>query len=390
MNSVLVFNAGSSSLKYELIGPADETELRGQVSRIGSAQASYRVGNRDETVDCPDHAAAIQLVLADLGGGIERRVMAVGHRVVHGGSRLWRPTLVDDALLDELTALIELAPLHNGGSAAAIRAARAAMPRVRQIAVFDTGFHHDLPEVARRYALPRELAERHQIRRYGFHGISCQYLIDRVAELQIAPADRVAICHLGAGASVTAVRHGRSIDTSMGFTPLEGLIMATRAGDLDASVPLYLQRHGAMDAEAVAAVLERESGLRGLSHVSGDYAELARLADAGDRDARFALDAFAYRVRKYLGAYWAALGGLDLIIFAGGIGEHAAGARAAIIAPLAAVGWRLDPTANAAGPAERPISPAGAHPRIWIIPTREELTIARAVRRTLTGAHRPT
>jgi acetate kinase len=379
---VLVFNAGSSTLKYELFGSDDRTLLRGQVSRIGSDKATHSVGDREQAVDCPDHAAAVRLVLADLGGDIGD-VGAVGHRVVHGGPDLWQPTTVDDKVLAALADLIELAPLHNGGSTAAIQAARETMPNVPQVAVFDTGFHHDLPDVARLYALPRDVAERHRIRRYGFHGISCQYLVGRVVELGIAPAARLAICHLGAGASVTAVRDGRSVDTSMGFTPLEGLVMATRAGDLDASLPLYLERNARMSADEIGDLFERESGLLGLSGRSGDYAELERLAGQGDADARLALDLFAYRVRKYLGAYWAALGGIDVVVFSGGIGEHSAGARAAILESMSDVGWRLDPAANADGPSERRISPPGAQPQLWVIPTREEIAIARAARPTL-------
>jgi acetate kinase len=368
---ILVFNAGSSSLKYELLDDDDATRASGQVARIGEPGAAAR-----------DHAAAVELALGELrsarpGGLGDAR--AVGHRVVHGGPALWEPTAIDDRVIATLERYTELAPLHNGPSLAAVRAARAVLPRVPHVAVFDTGFHHGLPDVARTYALPAELRERFGLRRYGFHGISCAYLVGRVAELGITPAGRTVICHLGAGSSLTAVRDGRSVDTSMGFTPLEGLVMGTRAGDVDPGLLLYLQRHG-LDAEELAGVLERESGMRGLGGRSGDYAELERLASQGDAPSRLALDVFAYRVRKYLGAYWAVLGGVDLVVFSGGIGENAPSARARILAPLAESGWRLDPEANADGPPERAIGRAGARPALWVIPTRETVEIARQVR----------
>jgi acetate kinase len=369
---ILVFNAGSSSLKYELLDDADGTLAGGQVARIGQPGA-----------DCPDHAAAVKQALGELSAarpdGLDG-VLAVGHRVVHGGPALWEPTPIDEGVVAALERYAELAPLHNGPSLAAIRAARSALGNVPHVAVFDTGFHHDLPAVARTYALPAELTGRFGLRRYGFHGISCAYLVDRVAELGIAPATRTIICHLGAGSSLTAVRDGRSVDTSMGFTPLEGLAMGTRAGDVDPGLLFYLLRHAGLDADALERVLERESGMKGLGGRSGDYAELEKLAAGGDARAILALEVFAYRVGKYLGGYWAALGGVDLVVFSGGIGENAAGARARILTPLAEVGWRLDRAANAEGPAERAISPPGARPALWVIPTRETVEVARRVR----------
>jgi acetate kinase len=367
---ILVFNAGSSSLKYELIDGQDIAVAEGQVARLGQPGA-------------PDHAAALARALDELrrvAPDALARVRAVGHRVVHGGPDLWQPTPIDAAVVAALEHHAELAPLHNGPALAVILAARAALPSVPHVAVFDTGFHRDLPAVAREYALPADLVARHALRRYGFHGISCAYLVGRLAALGVAPRERVVLCHLGAGASVTAVRGGRSVDTSMGFTPLEGLVMATRSGDVDPGLLFYLQRHAGLDAPALERLLERESGLKGLGGRSGDYAELEELAGQGDAPAALALEVFAYRVRKYLGAYWAALGGVDVVVFSGGIGENSAAARARILGPLAAVGWTLDPTANAAGHGERPIGIPGVAPALWVVPTREAAEIARQVR----------
>ncbi|TAK20449.1 MAG: acetate/propionate family kinase [Chloroflexota bacterium] len=385
---ILIFNAGSSSLKYEVIAANGHSVARGGVRRVGTDQAlrESTAGDgplRATTEPCADHAVAAAWAVADLREAVSSaldEVVAVGHRVVHGGPRLWQPTVIDGDVMTELTRVAELAPLHNSPALATIEAARDLLPGVPHVAVFDTGFHHDLPAVAREYALPRSIVERFAIRRYGFHGISCQYLMRRIGELGIQPAKRVILCHLGAGASITAVLDGRSIDTSMGFTPLEGLVMATRVGTVDPGIGPFLERHAGLDADGVERLFERESGLRGLSGRSGDYAELESLAAAGDRDANFAIDVFAYRARAYLGAYWAALGGVDLIVFSGGIGENSADARARILGPLDAVGWRLDPTANASGPPERRINPNGATPAVWVIPTRESAEIAREVR----------
>jgi acetate kinase len=382
---VLVLNAGSSSLKYEALD-GETPEVSGEVTRIGRPEARHATtgggGESDAAVSCPDYETAVALVLEGLRAGADRhlleRVVAVGHRVVHGGPDLWAPAVVDDGVLDTLARYTELAPLHNGPALAAIRAGRVALPDVPHVAVFDTGFHRDLPVVARTYALPRAVTEQQALRRYGFHGISCEYVVRRLDELGVRPARRTVICHLGAGASVTAVRDGRSVDTSMGFTPLEGLVMATRSGDVDPGLLLYLQRHLGLDAAALEHLLERESGLRGLGGGSGDFVELERAAGEGDAAASLALDVFAYRVRKYLGAYWAVLGGVDVVAFTGGIGEHSAAARARILDPMAGLGWRLDPAANEAGAPERQVG--SARPAIWVVPAQEAAQIGRHVR----------
>jgi acetate kinase len=387
--ATLVFNAGSSSLKYELLDTSERTVLRGEISGLGSDQTTHKlvIGQSEARTTArsyPDQAAAVRQALSDvedvLGEAWQRRVSAVGHRVVHGGRHFWQPTLINEEVIAGLGELVELAPLHNGPSLLVIRAAQALLPSTPQVAVFDTGFHHELPTVAQIYALPVDVSERWAIRRYGFHGISCQYLVRRVAELDIQPARRLLLCHLGSGASVTAVLDGHSQDTSMGFTPLEGLTMATRSGDLDPGVLMYLERHAGLNVGALEHLLEHDSGLKGVSGRTGDYAALEAATGDGDKQAALAVQVFAYRVRKYLGAYWAVLGGVDAIVFAGGIGENSAAARAAIMDPLAELGWHLDSEANESGRPERRISSSGARPEIWVIPTRETLEIARELR----------
>ncbi len=365
---VAVLNAGSSSLKYELLTEGMTPLAQGIVERIGQ---------RDS---CPDHATAVQYALTDLDQRVPEwrsHLIAVGHRVVHGGPNLWQPTPVDNAALTEIERWTPLAPLHTPIALSAMRTALHLLPTVLHVAVFDTGFHHELPPVARTYALPPDLCERWAIRRYGFHGISCAYLVQRLNQLE-AKSRRAILCHLGAGASITAVRDGCSVDTSMGFTPLEGLVMATRSGDLDPAIPLYLQEQAGLSRARVASLLESESGLQGLVGAS-DFRTIEQRARAGDQRARLAVDIFAYRIRKYLGAYWAILGGLDALVFAGGIGEHSAFLRHAVVAPLESLGLQLDASANAAGPAERRISPSAAPVAIWVIPTRESAFIARQV-----------
>ena len=291
------------------------------------------------------------------------------------------PALIDDGVIAAIDALSELAPLHNAPALASIAVARERLPDLPHIATFDTTFYAALPDHVALYAIPRELSEKHRVRRYGFHGLAHRYMVQRYTERNRAKeSPRLITLQLGNGCSVTASIGGTPVETSMGFTPLEGLIMGTRAGDLDPAILLFLQRHAGLDADGLERLLERESGLRGLGGRSGDYAELERLAAGGDEAAELALELFAYRVRKYVGAYWAALGGVDLVVFTGGIGERSADARRRIVGPMAAVGWRLDPASNEGGPEERAVSPPGQRPAIWLIPTREALQIAREVR----------
>jgi acetate kinase len=364
---VAVLNAGSSSLKYELFTATGESIVAGNLQRVGQPDG------------CPNYDVAVERAIADLTARVpdwRERVVAVGHRVVHGGPNLYESTVIDDSVLADLEQVSALAPLHNPPALHAIRAAQRLLIEVPHVAVFDTGFHHDLPPVARTYAIPTDLANRWAIRRYGAHGISCEYLASRLSELDPA-RHRAVLCHLGSGASLTAIRDGRSVDTSMGFTPLEGLVMATRSGDLDPAIVLYLEEHAGLSGSEVASLLEHESGLKGISGTSGDFRTVEERLAAGDAAARLAFDLFAYRIRKYIGAYLAALGGLDAIVFAGGIGENSPTLRAAVLNPLASLGMEIDAASNLSGPPERRIGRPGLPVAIWIIPTRESLAIAR-------------
>jgi acetate kinase len=388
--STLVLNAGSSSLKISLLNAADpsRSQADGVVRRVGSSDAILELTRADggkaqrDNITCPDHRVAFRLSLEALQELIPqwaKELRAIGHRVVHGGSLYTEPTRLTREVEASLDAITELAPLHNRAAVAVMTAALESLPHVPQVACFDTMFHASLPWEAARYALPREVSEKYGIRRYGFHGLSCTWSMTRLKELEGETPDRVIICHLGAGASVTAVRDGKSFDTSMGFTPLEGLVMATRSGSIDPAIPLYLLRHAGMDVDEVQDLLERRSGLLGLSGSSGDVQILEEHARAGDRAADDALSAFAYHVRATIGAYWAVLGGLDAIVMTGGIGEHSVEMRARILKPLGALGVAMDEVANwaADGSDEARIGTGG--PVLWVIPAHEERVIARQV-----------
>jgi len=335
--SVLVVNAGSTSLKLAAVAEDEQS------AAVPSLESAPPVG-------------------------------AVGHRVVHGGERLWEPTLIDDAAVEELERLVPLAPLHNAPAIAAIAAARRALPGVPHVAVFDTAFHRTLPEVARTYLLPARYRER-GIRRFGFHGLSVQWAAERMA------VPRLVVCHLGGGSSVTAVLHGRSVDTTMGFTPLEGVPGATRPGPVDPGSLLYLLREGTTAADLDHA-LEHESGLTGLAG-TGDVAALER--DPSPQ-AALALDVYAYRVAQAVAAMAAALGGLDAIAFTGGIGEHSSRLRAAICGRLAFLGVDLDDETNEQAAGEATCSSGGSAVLVQVVPAREDVVIARAVRKLLAAS----
>jgi acetate kinase len=369
---VLVLNSGSSTLKYQLVDPArPETRRRGTVERIG------------EPDGVPDHHAALGQVFAELtlgsgSGSGSGDVGAVGHRVVHGGSRFIGPVRIDDQVLDAIRELIPLAPLHNPGSVAGIEAARARLPELAQVAVFDTAFHHTVAAAAATYAIDRAIAARLGIRRYGFHGTSHRYVAEQTARLLDRPLEtlNLIVLHLGSGASAAAIAGGRSVDTSMGFTPLEGLVMGTRAGDLDPGVLVHLQRSLGLGPDQTDELLEHHSGLSGLCGDSDMRAVLARRA-AGDRDAQLAFDVYCHRIRSYVGAYHAVLGRVDAIVFTAGVGENAAEVRAASLDGLAMWGITIDPRRNATGTGARILSPAGAAVAVCVVPTDEELAIAR-------------
>jgi acetate kinase len=337
----------------------------------------------------PDHGAAVRTVLEQVhGAGV--RIDAVGHRVVHGGERFTGPTRIDDAAVAAIEELETLAPLHNAASLAGIRAARAALGGggVPMVAVFDTAFHATLPERAARYALPDSLARRHRIRRYGFHGSSYRSVLARYAELAGTAPERATLValHLGNGCSAAAIKDGRSVDTSMGFTPLEGLVMGTRSGDLDPAIVAHLSRVERVPAEEVERWLNERSGLLGVSGTSRDMRELLA-REAEDAAARLAVELFCYRAKKYVGAYLAALGGADAIVFTGGIGENAPPVRARICEGMEWCGIRLDPARNArATGVEARISAEGTSPAVLVIPADEEAVIARDTVHCLKGA----
>ena len=365
MPPVLVVNSGSSSLKYQLIETAGPERLaRGVVERIGEPDA------------VPNHRVALTEVVDALGAeGVDERVAAIGHRVVHGGDRFVEPTRIDDAVLDGIRELTPLAPLHNPANATGIEVARDLWPDLPQVAVFDTAFHATLPEHAYRYAVPEEWYTDHDVRRYGFHGTSHAYVARQAADILRRPADdlRLITLHLGNGASATAVSGGRSVDTSMGLTPLEGLVMGTRSGDLDPAVIFHVARSTGATPDEIDRTLNKASGMLGLCG-DNDLRTVEERAAAGDERAQLALDVFCYRIRKYVGAYAAALGGVDGIVFTAGVGEHSPTVRAAVCDGLGWLGVTLDTHANAASATV--INTADSRVTVLVVPTDEELEIA--------------
>jgi acetate kinase len=379
---VLVLNAGSSSLKYQLLVPeTGEVRAGGVVERIG-----------EHGSDVGDHSAALVAMTERLRtDGVELDAVplrAVGHRVVHGGPDFSRPVIVDDAVLDRIRTLSALAPLHNPGAVTGIEAARERYD-VPHVAVFDTAFFADLPAEASTYALPRELATEHAIRRYGFHGTSHQFVAGATAELLGRPVDelRQVILHLGNGCSASAVRGGRAVDTSMGLTPLQGLVMGTRSGDVDPGLHAYLVREAGLTIEQVDLLLNKQSGLLGLSGVN-DFRELEERVAGGDGDARLAFDVFVHRLKHYVGAYLALLGGADALVFTAGIGQHSARVRAAVAEGLGELGIAVEPSRNERPSADaRVISPQGSRVVVAVVPTNEELAIARQTAQLVDRRH---
>ncbi len=387
-DNVLVINSGSSSMKYQLIAAAAGRALAtGLIERIGEAEgsATHSHDGKAETFvgSIPDHGSALRIMqqLFDDAGSplIGDALVAVGHRVVHGGPVFGDPVVVDDHVLQQIQALSVLAPLHNPANARGIEQARVAFPGIPQVAVFDTAFFRDLPAAAATYAIDRTVAAENQIRRYGFHGTSHQYvshLVPTVLGLDLAELKQI-VLHLGNGASASAVRGGAAVETSMGLTPLEGLVMGTRSGDLDPGVVFHLLRNGGLDADQVDSLLNRRSGILGLSGVT-DFRDLHKLIASGDADAATALDVYCHRVRKYVGAYLAVLGGADVIAFTAGVGENDDVVRARILRDLQPLGISVDPERNAVRSGEpRVISPNGSPVTVMVVPTNEELAIAR-------------
>ena len=356
-------NAGSSSLKLALF---DDDE------RVASTTVERWEGEQ--------HLEPISEFIASLD-----EVDAVGHRIVHGGPRLTESMAVDDEVLDYLDSIEDLAPLHNPRALAGIRAVRDLVPDVPEVACFDTTFHARLPAAARTYALPREWNERWSLRRYGFHGLSHAHAVRRAAEIVDQDLDdlRVVSCHLGAGASLTAVRRGLSVDTTMGFTPVEGLVMATRSGSVDPGLLLWLLEHGGLSPADLGDRLEHQSGLKGLSGTSGDLRDVLRAREQGDGDAALAYDVFVHRLRREAGAMAASAGGLDLLVLTGGIGEHAPRVRSAVAEGLAHLGVAIDESLNATTTTDADISAPGATVRTVVVTASEESEIARETRRVL-------
>ncbi|GAA1482099.1 acetate kinase [Gordonia sinesedis] len=386
--AVLVLNAGSSSLKYQLLRPDTEEVLaEGIAERIGDHDGSitHEQGGAEvtEVAELPDHAAAIERAMALFeAGGIDLTtagLAAVGHRVVHGGRTFYRPTLIDQRVIDEIRRLSPLAPLHNPANLIGIEAARKLLPEVPSVAVFDTAFFHGLPDAAATYAIDRDVADTYGVRRYGFHGTSHQYVSEEAARfLDREPGEvNQIVLHLGNGASASAVQEGRPIDTSMGMTPLEGLVMGTRSGDIDPGVLLHLNRVGGLSVDDIDTLLNKKSGLRGLCG-ENDFRTITELIDAGDEAARKAYEVYIHRLRRYIGAYMIALGRVDAIVFTAGVGENAPRVRADALAGLGNYGIRIDDERNALRSKEpRLISADDSDVDVLVVPTNEELAIAQ-------------
>jgi len=389
--NVLVINCGSSSLKYQLIDSQTEAVLaKGLCERIGiDGRLIYQKAGADKEVTdaaMPTHKQAIQLVLDALvnptTGAIAdlSAIDAVGHRVVHGGEKFATSTVLTDEVIAVIEECNDLAPLHNPANLIGIRACQELMPNVPMVAVFDTAFHQTMPDVAYTYALPYEYYEKYAVRRYGFHGTSHSYVSQRAAEILGKDAKdlKTIVCHLGNGASICAVKNGKSVDTSMGLTPLEGLIMGTRSGDVDPSILDFIAQKENLTLSEVMNVLNKKSGVEGISGVSSDFRDLAAAAEEGNDRARLALDAFVYRVVKYIGAYAAAMNGVDVICFTAGCGENDVTTRGKIVKAIEYLGITLDEEANKAARGEEGvISTADSKVTVLAVPTNEELAICR-------------
>jgi acetate kinase len=361
IGNVLVVNAGSSSLKLALLDPADRVLVATTVERWDGGTDTGGTG--------------------DFLGGLPAAPSAVGHRVVHGGADFTSPVVLDDDVVGALEGLTPLAPLHQPRSLRAVAAMRSALPDVPHVACFDTAFHATMPTFAVTYALPRAWRERWPLRRFGFHGLSHAYASRRVVEL-VGPVSRVVTCHLGAGASLCAVLDGRSVDTTMGFTPLDGLVMATRSGTVDPGLLLWLQQHGGLSADEVRDGLEQESGLSGLAG-SGDLRDVLAAREQGDSAAELAFDVYVHRLAQAIAAMAASLGGLDVLVFTGGVGEHSPDVRLAASEKLAWLGVQIDPEVSVEGDAD--ITAAGAGVRTVVVTAREDVEIARQSRRAVSA-----
>ena len=388
--NILVINAGSSSLKYQLLDPDSQQVLaKGLCERIGiDGKFTYKAPGKN-TIDAvdvamPTHSEAIQAVLdalVDPQNGVissMEEIGAVGHRVVHGGEKFARSVKINEEVMAAIEECNPLAPLHNPANIIGIKACQKLMPSTPMVAVFDTAFHQTMPPVAYTYALPYQYYQEDKVRRYGFHGTSHKYVAGRAAEILDKPIEQLKLisCHLGNGSSITAIDGGKSVDTTMGFTPLAGVPMGTRSGDLDAGILEYLMNKHSLDIKQMLNILNKQSGVQGVSGVSSDFRDLDKAAQEGNAQAALAVDVFAYSVKKFIGAYAAAMGGVDAIIFTAGVGENDAAVRAASVSGLEYMGVKIDPEKNQVRGRETDISASGATVQVLIIPTNEELMIA--------------
>ena len=388
--NVLVINCGSSSLKYQLINSDSEEVLaKGLCERIGiDGRLVYQKEGMDKEITeapMPTHKEAIQMVLDALhnpkSGAVKdlSEIDAVGHRVVHGGEKFAQSVVLNEEVLAKVEECNELAPLHNPANLIGIRACQELMPDVPMVGVFDTAFHQTMPKIAYLYGLPYEMYVKYGLRRYGFHGTSHKYVAQQAAEMMGEHMSdlRFITCHLGNGASIAAIKYGKSIDTSMGYTPLEGLVMGTRSGEIDPAIIPFLMEKENMNAQQIDDYLNRRSGILGISGLSSDFRDLESAANRGDERSQLAIDIFAYKVKKYIGGYVAAMGGVDAIIFTAGLGENSPFMRDKICNGLEYLGTRIDPELNKLRGKQMEISIKRARVKIFVIPTNEELVIAR-------------
>ena len=388
--NVLVINCGSSSLKYQLIDSDTEAVLaKGLCERIGiDGRLVYQKAGNDKEIteaSMPTHKEAIQMVLEALTnektGAIKSlaEVNAIGHRIVHGGEKFASSAIITDEMIKAVEECNDLAPLHNPANLIGIRACQELMPETPMVAVFDTAFHQTMPEEAYLYGLPYEYYENYKVRRYGFHGTSHSFVSKKAAELAGKPYEdlKIIVCHLGNGASLSAVKNGKSVDTSMGLTPLEGLIMGTRSGDMDPAIMEYIAKKENLDIAGVMNVLNKKSGVLGLSGVSSDFRDIESAAAEGNERAAKALNAFNYRVIKYIGAYAAAMDGVDVIAFTAGLGENDKNMRKAVCSHLSYLGVKIDDAANDVRGKDTIISAPDSKVMVMVVPTNEELAIAR-------------
>ena len=388
---ILVLNSGSSSVKYKLIDTDGEKVLaEGGVEKIGLADGFLKYKRADGSKDIvelglTDHKGAIEAVLRQLTDKTEgciksySEIDAVGHRVVHGGEKFAKSVIIDDAVKEMIRQCYDIAPLHNPANMTGIEAMEALLPGVPQVGVFDTAFHQTMPAKSFMYALPYKYYEEDGVRRYGFHGTSHRYVSQRVAEILGVDIHSVKIitCHVGNGGSITAVDGGRSVDTSMGLTPTEGLMMGTRVGDIDPGVLTYLMTKHNLSATDVQRIINKEGGIAGVTEISSDMREIEAAVAAGNERARLGLEMYEQRITTYIGAYAAEMGGVDIIVFTGGVGENQTGLRADVCAPLAFMGVEIDAEANKARGVEAVISTPGSKVKVVVVPTDEELMIAR-------------